>query len=149
MSSGMSEAERRAWVKSWNGNPPPYDGSGDTPGGVDPDPGPQALEAAEQEIARLREALAEKGTSPADAGPDPLGGPTEIDFPDGEMPNVDPSDDDGDDDYEDWHVPELRAEVDRRNSERDPDDVIEPEGKLKGDLISALMEDDAKARGDA
>jgi len=53
------------------------------------------------------------------------------------------------DNYDKQSPAQLQAEVDRRNSERDPDEQIEVEGTgangnvLKADLIKALREDDA------
>lgn len=49
-------------------------------------------------------------------------------------------------DYEKWHVPQLEAEVEKRNADRDPDGdayiVVGGKGN-KPDLITALQADDA------
>jgi hypothetical protein len=53
--------------------------------------------------------------------------------------------DDGDDaeaKYSRQTVPQLQAEISRRNADRDEDDTIEPDSQRKADLVTALVEDD-------
>lgn len=45
--------------------------------------------------------------------------------------------------YPKWTVPELEAEIDRRNDGRGEDDLIEAESGRKDDLVAALQGDDA------
>lgn len=134
MSKNMSQAERKAWVKSWNGNPPPFDDSSDTPGGTDPQHSADELEAAQAEVERLRALVAE--ISP---GSEAAAAPQEIDFPEGGGPDVTPVA--GSDDYDDWRKAELAQEIEERNEGRDDDSKIDGSG-LKDDLIAAIRADD-------
>lgn len=45
-------------------------------------------------------------------------------------------------DYNDWKVDDLKAEIDARNDGRDEGDKIVPDGTLKADLVAALELDD-------
>lgn len=47
--------------------------------------------------------------------------------------------------YSESTVKELRAEIDARNTDRDEDDQIVPDGKNKPDLVAALQADDEAA----
>jgi hypothetical protein len=59
------------------------------------------------------------------------------DLPDGE------SDDDSDTAVADMTVPQLTAEIARRNQGRDEDEQIKPDGRTKAALRKALEDDDA------
>jgi hypothetical protein len=50
--------------------------------------------------------------------------------------------------YDSWKVPDLKAEIDRRNADRDPggDTYLDGSG-LKADLVAALDADDANQPG--
>lgn len=53
--------------------------------------------------------------------------------------------------YEEQKIADLKAEVDRRNTERDPEgeSYIRPEGRKQADLAAALRADDERADADA
>lgn len=59
-----------------------------------------------------------------------------------------------DEGYSDWDAKALKAEIARRNEDRDEDSQIVPEGSgtegrlRKGDLVAALEADDAANAGD-